>query len=81
MYTKINFDKALSLQKQLLELFDTTFSAADFPEGFRSAISLRRFNFGKGRQPQTEKQLAMLTAATEKIRLLIQQMLDNQALI
>ena len=44
---KSDFDKALSLQKQLLELFDTTFCAADFPEGFRSAINQRGFNCGK----------------------------------
>jgi 4-hydroxy-tetrahydrodipicolinate synthase len=74
---KSHFDEALSLQKQLLELFDTTFSAADFPEGFRSAISLRGFDFGKGRQPLTEKQSAVLTGATEKIRLLVQQMVEN----
>ncbi len=74
---KNHFDEALSLQKQLLELFDATFSAADFPEGFRSAINLRGFDFGTGRQPLTEKQSAVLTGATEKIRLLIQQMVDN----
>ena len=71
------FDEALSLQKQLLELFDTTFSAADFPEGFRSAINMRGFDFGTGRQPLTEKQSAILTDATDKIRLLMQQMVDN----
>ena len=77
---KSRFDEALSLQEQLLELFDTTFCAGDFPEGFRSAISLRGFDFGKGRQPLTEKQSAMLTTATKKIRLIIQQMLDNPVL-
>lgn len=77
---KSDFDKALSLQKQLLELFDTTFCAADFPEGFRSAINQRGFNFGKGRQPLTEQQAQILTVATEKIRLLIQQMITNPIL-
>jgi len=77
---KSDFDKALSLQKQLLELFDTTFCAADFPEGFRSAINQRGFDFGKGRQPLTEQQAQMLTVATEKIRLLIQQMITNPIL-
>jgi len=77
---KSDFDKALSLQKQLLELFDTTFCAADFPEGFRSAINQRGFDFGKGRQPLTEKQAQILTVATEKIRLLIQQMITNPIL-
>ena len=77
---KSDFDKALSLQKQLLELFDTTFCAADFPEGFRSAINQRGFDFGKGRQPLTEQQSQILTVATEKIRLLIQQMITNPIL-
>ena len=77
---KNDFDKALSLQKQLLELFDTTFCAADFPEGFRSAINQRGFDFGKGRQPLTEQQAQILTVATEKIRLLIQQMITNPIL-
>ena len=77
---KSRFDEALSLQKQLLELFDSTFCAGDFPEGFRSAISLRGFDFGKGRQPLTEKQSAMLTTATKKIRLIIHKMLDNLVL-
>ena len=77
---KSDFDKALSLQKQLLELFDTTFCAADFPEGFRSAINQRGFDFGKGRQPLTEQQAQVLTVATEKIRLLIQQMITNPIL-
>ena len=75
-----DFDKALSLQKQLLELFDTTFCATDFPEGFRSAINQRGFDFGKGRQPLTEQQAQILTVATEKIRLLIQQMITNPIL-
>ena len=77
---KSDFDKAFSLQKQLLELFDTTFCAADFPEGFRSAINQRGFDFGKGRQPLTEQQAQILTVATEKIRLLIQQMITNPIL-
>ena len=77
---KSDFEKALSLQKQLLELFDTTFCAADFPEGFRSAINQRGFDFGKGRQPLTEQQAQILTVATEKIRLLIQQMITNPIL-
>ena len=77
---KSDFDKALSPQKQLLEFFDTTFCAADFPEGFRSAINQRGFDFGKGRQPLTEQQAQILTVATEKIRLLIQQMITNPIL-
>ena len=35
----------------MLELFDARLYSADFPEGFRAAIDLRGFNFGKSRQP------------------------------
>ena len=30
--------------------------SADFPEGFRAAVELRGFNFGRGRQPLSEAQ-------------------------
>jgi 4-hydroxy-tetrahydrodipicolinate synthase len=41
----------MKLQYRLLELFDAMLYSADFPEGFRAAIDLRGFNFGKSRQP------------------------------
>ena len=50
----------------MLKLFDSMFDAADFPEGFRSAIDLRGFNFGKGRQPLTKQQSTALATAAEK---------------
>jgi 4-hydroxy-tetrahydrodipicolinate synthase len=74
--TQKKFNEAFVLQKQLLELFDSVFDAADFPEGIRSAIDLRGFHFGKGRQPLSEKQTATLAIATEKTRMLIEQMLS-----
>jgi 4-hydroxy-tetrahydrodipicolinate synthase len=43
--------QAMKLQYRLLELFDAMLYSADFPEGFRAAIDLRGFNFGKSRQP------------------------------
>jgi 4-hydroxy-tetrahydrodipicolinate synthase len=30
--------------------------SADFPEGFRAAVELRGFDFGRGRQPLSETQ-------------------------
>ena len=47
-------DQAMQLQFRLLELFDAMLYSADFPEGFRAAIELRGFNFGKSRQPLSE---------------------------
>ncbi len=49
-------DDAMKLQLRLIELFDTMLLSADFPEGFRAAVDLRGFDFGRGRQPLSEKQ-------------------------
>jgi 4-hydroxy-tetrahydrodipicolinate synthase len=49
-------DEARTLQLRLLELFDAMVYSADFPEGFRAAVELRGFDFGRGRQPLSETQ-------------------------
>ena len=46
----------MRLQHRLLELFDTMIYSADFPDGFRAAVDLRGFQFGRSRQPRTETQ-------------------------
>jgi dihydrodipicolinate synthase/N-acetylneuraminate lyase len=51
-----NIDEAVALQLRLIELFDVMLTSADFPEGFRAAVELRGFDFGRGRQPLTESQ-------------------------
>ncbi len=51
-----SLQQAMKLQLRLIELFDTMLFSADFPEGFRTAVDLRGFHFGKGRQPLSEKQ-------------------------
>ena len=49
-------DEARPLQLRILELFDTMLYSADFPEGFRAAVELRGFNFGRSRQPLSDAQ-------------------------
>jgi 4-hydroxy-tetrahydrodipicolinate synthase len=49
-------DEARPLQLRLIELFDAMIYSADFPEGFRAAVELRGFHFGRGRQPLSENQ-------------------------
>src|SRR5437016_7739965 len=49
-------DEAIKIQLRLIELFDTMLFSADFPEGFRAGAELRGFDFGKSRQPLSEKQ-------------------------
>ena len=49
-------DDARALQLRILELFDTMLFSADFPEGFRAAVELRGFTFGRSRQPLSQTQ-------------------------
>jgi 4-hydroxy-tetrahydrodipicolinate synthase len=49
-------DEARTLQLRLLELFDAMLYSADFPEGFRAAVELRGFDFGRSRQPLSDSQ-------------------------
>ncbi len=48
--------QAVPLQLRLIELFDAMIGSADFPDGFRAAVELRGFDFGKSRQPLSESQ-------------------------
>jgi 4-hydroxy-tetrahydrodipicolinate synthase len=50
------WEEAVPLQLRLIELFDTMLFSADFPEGFRAAVELRGFDFGRSRQPLSEAQ-------------------------
>ena len=56
LVTAGRLDEALPLQLRILEVFDAMLYSADFPEGFRAAVELRGFNFGKSRQPLSEVQ-------------------------
>ena len=51
-----NLREAVPLQLRLIELFDAMLLSADFPEGFRAAVDLRGFDFGRGRQPLSDSQ-------------------------
>ena len=51
-----HWEEAVPLQLRLIELFDAMLYSADFPEGFRAAVDLRGFNFGRGRQPLSDVQ-------------------------
>ena len=53
-------DEARRLQAWLIRLFDPTVYSADFPEGFRSAVALRGFQMGAGRQPLSQKHRTIL---------------------
>lgn len=64
-------DEARELQYRLLPLFDTMLYSAEFPEGFRAGVSLRGFNTGRGRQPQSAAQQQNLLTLRDQIQCLL----------
>ena len=61
----------MPLQLRLIELFDAMLYSADFPEGFRAAVDLRGFDFGRGRQPLSEGQRLDREALQRVLRCII----------
>jgi len=66
-----NLSQAVPLQLRLIELFDAMLLSADFPEGFRAAVELRGFNFGRSRQPLSETQQVDRTALQRVLRCIL----------
>ena len=64
-------DEARELQYKLIGLFDAMLYSADFPEGFRAALSLRGFNPGSGRQPMSETQQVQIAALRDTLQCLL----------
>ena len=64
-------DEARELQYKVLRLFDAMMYTADFPEGFRAALSLRGFNPGSGRQPLSEGQQMELGVIRDTLQCLL----------
>jgi 4-hydroxy-tetrahydrodipicolinate synthase len=68
---------AMALQYRLLPLFDAMLYSAEFPEGFRAALSLRGVHTGTGRQPQAGCQQRDL----ERLRLQLQCLLAAEGFV
>ncbi|HEY2415662.1 MAG TPA: dihydrodipicolinate synthase family protein [Pirellulaceae bacterium] len=64
-------EEARALQYRLLPLFDTMLYSSEFPEGFRAGVSLRGFNTGRGRQPQSVAQQQSLVKLRDQIQCLL----------
>jgi 4-hydroxy-tetrahydrodipicolinate synthase len=77
---KRDMDAALALQYKLLPLFDAMIGAADFPEGFRTAVKLRGFHTGVGRQPLAPQQQASLVQMRRTIAGLLAGLLKGERL-
>lgn len=64
-------DAARELQYKLVGLFDAMLYSADFPEGFRAALSLRGFEPGVGRQPLSDTQQVQIAALQQTLQCLL----------
>ncbi len=64
-------DEARELQYKVLRLFDAMMYTADFPEGFRAALSLRGIQPGTGRQPLSEGQQIELGVVRDTLQCLL----------
>ena len=69
--TAYRIDEARKVQYDLVRLFDTMIYSAEFPEGFRAAVSLRGFNMGRGRLPLSEKQLTDISLLRRTLQCLL----------
>lgn len=63
--------EARELQYKLVRLFDAMIYSADFPEGFRAAVSLRGFQTGAGRQPLAPSQQVKLETVRDTLACLL----------
>jgi len=64
-------DAARQLQYDLVKLFDLLIYSAEFPEGFRTAVDLRGFQMGRGRQPLSEEQKTDLVSLGRELQCLL----------
>jgi len=64
-------DEAREVQYGLVKLFDAMLYSADFPEGFRAALSLRGFRPGVGRQPLSSDQTVELAHVRDTLQCLL----------
>lgn len=69
--TSGQIDAARELQYRMLPLFDAMLYSAEFPEGFRAALSLRGFRTGRGRQPQSAYQQQQLEKLSRELQCLL----------
>ena len=69
--TAYRIDEARDLQFDIVKLFDAMLYSAEFPDGFRTAVRLRGFETGVGRQPLTEEQQADLATLANTLQCML----------
>lgn len=71
-------EEARKIQYQVCRLFDILLYSADFPEAFRTAVSLRGFKMGTGRQPLSEQHKSTLIGIKTAIRRVLEEMGESE---
>ena len=66
-----HLDQARDLQYRLLTLFDAMLYSAEFPDGFRAALSLRGIHAGASRQPKSDSQRLELNELSRQLQCLL----------
>src|SRR5687767_5217844 len=69
--TSYRIDEARKLQYDIVTLFDSMLYTAEFPDGFRTAVRLRGFETGVGRQPLSEDQQGELVKLADTLQCLL----------
>lgn len=64
-------DEARSLQYDIVKLFDAMLFSVEFPDGFRTAVRLRGFDTGVGRQPLSEDQQSDLATLANTLQCML----------
>jgi 4-hydroxy-tetrahydrodipicolinate synthase len=67
-------EEARRLQYLVCRLFDVLLYSADFPEAFRTAVGIRGFNMGLGRQPLSEEHKSKLIGLKTQVRNILDDM-------
>ena len=66
-------DEARDLQYDIVKLFDAMLFSAEFPDGFRTAVRLRGFDTGVGRQPLSTEQQTDLAKLSDTLQCMLSQ--------
>ena len=69
--TSYRIDEARELQYDIVTLFDSMILTSEFPDGFRTAVRLRGFETGVGRQPLSDDQQSELVKLADKLQCLL----------
>ena len=71
--TSYQIDEARNLQYEIVTLFDAMLYSVEFPDGFRTAVRLRGFDTGVGRQPISDDQQTDLAKLANTLQCMLSQ--------